>query len=165
MLSTSDNNKFNMSGTLITNKKAPKARSHKKKNTYVVKLNNMFFNFTLFQLCNDTPMPVVILNGREIQQNNSWLSGTKFPNPNTYNMIAEYPQLEPTMGKLSCTIVEYLDKDNGRPVLKLFPSTIYIHNGYEKDYMTHLNHASRRDLEYQIQLRARLIDKALQNKR
>ena len=63
--------------------------------------------------------------------------------------------------KMASTIVEYLDKETGRPVLMLVPTTCHIFDGYENNYMERLNHASRRDLEYQMRKREMLIDAAL----
>ena len=59
--------------------------------------------------------------------------------------------------KIATQIIEYLDKRTGQPVLQVFPELIQIFDGYEENYMSRLNHASRRDLKKQIALRERLI--------
>lgn len=135
--------------------------THKKKNTFVVKFSPLY-DATLFQGCKSTPLAVVKQNGALVQNESSWLNATKFPNPCAYNMAAEYKVLAPVMGELASTITEYLDKETGQPVLMLFPTTdVYIFDGFEENYMTRLNHASRRDFYYRVQKLSGLIDKAL----
>lgn len=144
--------------------KSPMRRSHKKKTTYVLKLSNVLFNSTLFQACNNTSLPLIKQNGTDITNKSGWITGKDFPNPNAYHLVVEYPQLSQTMGNLAATVIEYYDKYTGKPVVQLYPSTVYIFDGYEKDYLSHLNHASRHDFNYQINLRAKLIDMALKQK-
>ena len=60
--------------------------------------------------------------------------------------------------KISTQIIEYLDKNTGKPVVQVYPDSVHIFDGYEENYMSHLNHATRRDLEKQIALRERLIN-------
>ena len=67
--------------------------------------------------------------------------------------------------KMASTVIEYLDKETGKPVLMLFPTTCYIFDGYENNYMQHLNHASRRDFEHQIKMREQCINKMRQNQK
>lgn len=60
--------------------------------------------------------------------------------------------------RMSATIIEYLDKDNGKPVIQLYPESSYVFEEYKHDYMSHLNHASRRDLLRQLALRDKKIN-------
>lgn len=141
--------------------------THKKKNTYIVKVNNLMADTSAFGMCKNTPLPVVVLNGQRVQNGTgAWMRGTNFPNPAAASMQAEFDVLKPVMGeKLASMIIEYLDKDTGRPVLTLFPTSAYVHDGYdEKDYMAHLNHASRQDLTHQLKIREQLIDKLIKSK-
>ena len=140
--------------------------THKKKNTYIVRVNNLMADMSAFGMCKNTPLPIVVLNGQRVQNGaGAWWRGTLFPNPAAALMQAEFDSLAPVMGnKMASTIIEYLDKDTGRPVLTLFPTSAYVHDGYEQDYMSHLNHASRQDLTHQIKIREQLIDKMIKSK-
>jgi len=142
------------------------AATRKKKNTYIVNVNNLMADMSAFGMCKNTPLPVVVMNGQRMQNGaGAWMRGTNFPNPAAALMQAEFDSLEPVMGeKIASMIIEYLDKDTGRPVLTLFPTSAYVHDGYEKDYMAHLNHASRQDLTNQIKIREQLIDKLIKSK-
>ena len=132
--------------------------SKKKKNTYIIKFSS-FCDATLFSMCKTTPLGVITLNGREIQPNSGWISCTEFPNPCATQMAAQQHLLSEALGtKTATTIIEYLDKETGKPVLQLYPNGVHIFDGYEENYAQHLNHASRRDLEKQFNLRKRLLD-------
>ncbi len=146
--------------------KQPRRGQQKKKNTYVLKLSGIMANPQLFQLCRTTPLPVITKNGAAATTPNGWVSGVPFPNPCAISMHAEYEKVLPYMGnKMASTVIEYLDKENGKPVLMLFPTTCHIFDGYEDDYMKHLNHASRRDFERQIKMREQCINKMLEDQR
>lgn len=140
--------------------------THKKKNTYIVKVNNLMADTSAFGMCQNTPLPVIVQNGQRVQNGTgAWMRGTNFPNPAAASMQAEFDVLEPVMGeKLASMIIEYLDKDTGRPVLTLFPTSVYVHDGYKKNYMAHLNHASRQDLNHQLKIREHLIDKLIKSR-
>lgn len=140
--------------------------THKKKNTYIVKVNNLMADMSAFGMCQNTPLPVIVQNGQRVQNGTgAWMRGTNFPNPAAASMQAEFDVLKPVMGeKLASMIIEYLDKDTGRPVLTLFPTSVYVHDGYEKNYMSHLNHASRQDLNHQLKIREQLIDKLIKSR-
>ena len=136
---------------------APNHKSSKKKNTYQIRFSH-FCDLTMFKLCKTTPMGVATLNGREVNALNSWAVCTEFPNPCASNMVQKKDILYKIMGsKLSTQIIEYLDKETGNPVIQVYPEMIHIFDGYEENYMEHLNHASRCDLQRQIALRERLI--------
>lgn len=136
-------------------------QTHKKKNTFVIRFSPLY-DATLFEGCKSTPLAVVKRNGVQVQNETGWLSCTEFPNPCAFHMAAEYKVLAPVMGPASRTITQYLDKETGKPVLMLFPTTdVYIYDGYEDDYLKHLNHASRRDFYHQVNKLSKLIDMAL----
>ncbi|MDE5615768.1 MAG: hypothetical protein K2I81_02970 [Alphaproteobacteria bacterium] len=63
---------------------------------------------------------------------------------------------------MATTIIEYLDKETNKPVATLFPTYLHIHDGYDNSFYTHLNHASRKDLQYQIMLRRKALEKGNQ---
>lgn len=124
----------------------------KKKNTYQIKFSHLT-NYNLFELCRQTPLVVAKKNGATIKQS-GWDIATKFPNPGAYEMGALFEPIKSLMGeKIATTIIEYMDKANGNIVATVFPTYVHIHDGYENDFMAHLNHASRKDLAYQIALR------------
>ena len=132
--------------------------SKKKKNTYTIAFSALY-DATLYSMCPNTPLGVVTLNGKQIQDNSGWISCTEFPNPCATRMAAKQHLLAEVLGtKISTQIIEYLDKATGKPVVQVYPDSVHIFDGYEENYMSHLNHATRRDLEKQIALRERLIN-------
>lgn len=136
--------------------------SKKKKNTYQIQFS-AFCDATLFSMCKNTPLAVVVLNGKQVQPNTGWLSCTEFPNPGASDMAKKQTVLREIMGeKISTQIIEYLDKETGKPVIQIYPEMMYIFDGYEENYMSHLNHATRRDMQKQIALRERLINEFMQ---
>ena len=146
------------------------AKSKKKKNTYQVQFS-LFTPNPQYENTKTVPLPVKFLNGIQQQLDTKWIVFKEFHNPCAYLMTVNFPDLRSIMGaKISTTIIEYLDKSTGEPVLQLYPDMIHVFDGYESDYMSHLNHASRRDLDRQISLRDRLISEYMlsmkkQNKR
>lgn len=132
-------------------------KTNKKKNTYIVAMSNLA-RLDLFELCRHTPLAIITKNGQTVQPTGTWMITTDFPNPGAHNMVMEYKALKPYMGTLSTTIVEYLDKETGKPVIQLYPTSAHVFDGYESNYMSRLNHASRRDLNYQIKIRQQMID-------
>lgn len=131
--------------------------SKKKKNTYTIAFS-AFYDATLFSMCKNTPLGVASLNGQQTQNKSGWISCTEFPNPCATRMAAKQHLLAEALGtKISTQIIEYLDKATGKPVVQVYPDSVHIFDGYEENYMSHLNHATRRDLEKQIALRERLI--------
>ena len=138
--------------------------SKKKKNTYQIKFSP-FAQADLFSLCKNTPLAVVVLNGKQVQENNGLLSCTEFPNPCATRMAANQRFLSEALGsKISTQIIEYLDKATGKPVIQVYPDSFYIFDGYEENCMAHLNHASRRDLNKQIELRKKLLSQYMAQK-
>ena len=129
---------------------SPNHISKKKKNTYVITFNVMADN-TLFALCTTTPLPVIEINGVKQEASGGLIKGLKFPNPCANDMVRSHDILREIMGdRISATIIEYLDKDTGKPVVQVYPEGWYVFDNYSTDYITHLNHASRRDLKRQI---------------
>lgn len=157
--------------------------THKKKNTYIVKLNNVLIDLGMFELCKSTPIPVTTLNGKQVAQPDAFISCTMFPNPCASEMAKAFRHLKPVMGeKLASTVIDYLDKKTNRPVVTLFPQNqLYFHDIDDSGYveittalngdlclwlprgteqeMTRLNHASKQDLFKQILLRQKAIQK------
>ena len=158
-------------------------KTHKKKITYVVSMDDTFCYKELFCDCPQTPMTVVKLNGKVAEQNSDWMPMVQFPNPGATSMNRIHKSLQPIMGELSATIVQYLDKTDGKPVITLFPQNhVFFHNvgttawatvvkqdnvtcmvfeqsATEKglEELQRLNHASRRDLFRQVSKRQALI--------
>lgn len=73
---------------------------------------------------------------------------------------SEYNEIVPYFGfDLARTVIEYLDKDTGAPVIMLFPTTTHIFDGYnEKNYIQHLSRRAQNDLYKEMELRASMID-------
>lgn len=152
---------------MSNNKKTENAtkmrETKKKKNTYVVHFSALN-NLEVFEYCDTTPMRVVTVNGKSVQNISGWASMTQFPNPGAHNMVTAFKKLQPIMGeKLASTIVEYLDKDTYEPVAMLFPTNEIMCRTDVVDFMKRLNHASRKDLNRQIQIRDRMMRKMLEN--
>ena len=104
--------------------------TRKKKNTYVVSLSNILGDLSVFE---ETPLAVVTLNGETVQNNTDWLKAIKFPNPGAKYMYQSHGRLSIIMGeKLASTIVEYLDKKTGEPILTLFPQNWLFFNNSKK---------------------------------
>lgn len=130
----------------------------KKKNTYTITFNT-FADPTMWKWCRNTPLAVVKKNGIKIE-NDGWIAATPFPNPGASEMRENFKSLKSNIGeKMATTIIEYLDMKTGTPVVTVFPTYVHIHDGYEENYQEHLNHASRKDLDYQIMMRRRALEK------
>lgn len=130
--------------------------SKKKKNTYTIAFSP-FYDETMFRLCKNTPLGVRMLNGTEQSSSSGWLACHEFPNPCAIEFATNQPKLKDMMGeKIATTIIEYLDKETGKPILQLYPHVVYVFDEYEQDFMSHLNHATRRDFIKQHALRKRL---------
>lgn len=136
----------------------------KRKNTYVIQ-QNVFVGYSVFELCQSTPLAVVEINGKSLEQKTGWLNSLDFPNPGAIDMIKSFKVLEPVMGKkLASTIVEYLDKETGEPVAMLFPTNDIMYREDLPDFLNRLNHMSRKDLHYQMMKRARYLNLLQKNK-
>ncbi len=131
--------------------------TRKKKNTYIVKISDVMANLSAWELCQMTPLAVIVLNGETVQNTSDWLHTTQFPNPGANNMVNAFDTLKPVMGeKLASTIVEYLDKETGEPVLQLYPTNIVM--ACVVNPLERMNHASRQDMNHQIQIRNKFIN-------
>ncbi len=130
--------------------------SKKLKNTYEIKFSSLM-NYSLFSGCPSTPLAIIKQNGKKMNEESGWLGCTPFPNPYACEMAAHYPHIREIFGeKVSTTIIEYLDKETGQPVAQIYPHLLHVFDGFEDNFMERLNHASRRDLEYQVALRKKL---------
>ncbi|MCM1224822.1 MAG: plasminogen receptor (KT) [Lachnospiraceae bacterium] len=125
----------------------------KKKNTYIVHLNT-FTAHGMHAWCDTTPLTVVTLNGKPTDNvGKAFMTATRFPNPGASQMEVLFnnaPEWRIIGGdKMTQTIIEYLDKESGKPVLVLYPTghvSSLVH-GMDANTVvgTRLNHASRRD--------------------
>ena len=133
------------------------------KNTYTI-TSSVLTDLTLFELCQETPLPVITINGKEQNQSSGFVSCKNFPNPCATSMAAKYKINTEVFGqKIAKTIIEYLDKETNQPVVLVFPNMMHVFDGFEENYLERLNHATRRDLLAQIKLRENLIAKFNQN--
>lgn len=144
----------------------PVARATKKrKNTYVVKLKDVMADLNAFELCEKTPLAVVTLNGKPVQNAGTWMQCNQFPNPGAAHMISAFPELHPIMGeKMASTIIEYLDKDTSEPVAMLFPTNEIMCRDDLPDFTQRMNHASRQDLYRQMKIRDRILRQIMESK-
>ncbi len=117
------------------------------KDEYVIRMGGVFMNPELFSACESTQLPVETKNGEAMAMSGGWIETQAFPNPCATVMLREYAALEPHMGVTARTIINYLDKDTNQPVATMFPSNVHVHDGYEDDYMKHLNFATREDFK------------------
>lgn len=157
-------NKFKTGQQTVNNKQRELGPTKKRKNTYVVNMDVMA-NFSMFEMCLATPMAVVEINGVVQQKNDGWMKTTSFPNPGASEMALSYHELAPFMGKkLAGTIVEYLDRETGEPIAMLFPTNRIMVRGSDEDFEKRLNHATRRDLKRQCEIRNAFIEKYLAQK-
>lgn len=141
-------------------------QTRKKKNTYIVNLNTIMIPGA-HELCQSSPLPVIKINGVETENaHRGWMSGTNFPNPGASTIEKLWhrcPEWRIIMGnKMASTIIEYMDKESGKPVLQLYPSGHVVSmtgdNDIEKIVATRLNHASRNDIVYQHKRIAELVE-------
>lgn len=134
----------------------------KRKNTYTIKYS-AFRDPCLWEWCSETPLYAAVINGQPQKNEGFCVELTQFPNPGAYYMAEQRHTLPQIMGeKMATTIIEYLDKETNKPVATIFPTYVHIHDGYEKDFNKHLNHATRKDLEYQILIRRKAFENAKQ---
>ena len=133
--------------------------SKKKKNTYLINFNVMC-NFNVFSECKETPLPLLCKNGEKPASNSGWIKSKPFPNPCAYDMAVTY-ELSEMGSKIASTIIEYLDKDTNEPVVQLYPSSYYVFND-NADFLSRLNHASKRDFQYELEKRMQIINAAAQ---
>lgn len=134
----------------------------KKKNTYVIK-QPVLGGDSAFELCQSTPLVVVEINGKPVENKSGWLTSLDFPNPAAVNMVKSFEKLKPIMGeKMASTIIEYLDKETGEPVAMLFPTNEVMTRGDLADFLKCLNHKTRQDFFRQIKIRDNLLYKVIE---
>ncbi len=139
----------------------------KLKNTYVITFETMM-DETMWQLCPNTKLAVKTIDGENVQSDKAWKELTDFPNPGAYNMVCAYKNLSKVMGEeLASTIVVYGDKtDLESACIMLFPTNEIMFCGKDiESAKARLNHASRRDLKYQMAKRQKYLDMLNQNQR
>lgn len=139
----------------------PDIHVSKERNIYTIDLPSPDYAM-MYSMRKTTPLVVASINGEEIIQEDSRLIryALKFPNPCANRMVAEQHLLAEALGpQISTRIFEYLDKKTGKPVVQVYPDSVHIFEGYEKDYLSHLSYAMLRDLNQRISLRNYKIDK------
>ena len=131
--------------------------SKKKKNTYIICFD-MMINPSWYEYCKCTPLVVEQKNGQNTFNPGSAIqTATPFPNPGAYamwNLYKEAPEWREIAGaKTAKTIIEYLDKTTGEPVLIVYPTghvkSLVANEDENTVAATRLNHATRQDLERQ----------------
>lgn len=131
--------------------------STKKKNTYII-VFSPFYDSTLFSLCAKTPLEIAKTNGIKAEPR-AFAHLTQFPNPFACQMQHFYTIASESDKKIASTIIEYLDKETGTPVAQLYPNGLHLFVGNQKTFTDRLNHASRRDLAYQIKQRQEFMNR------
>lgn len=132
--------------------------SKKKKNTYTVTFSLMI-NMDLFSACKHTPIALIMVNGKKQMNQYGWIKSREFPNPCANEMAKNHKKTIDKMGpKLATTIIEYLDKKTNKPVVQLYPESMYIFPEYGAEYKSHLNHATRRDFDKEVKKRMSLLN-------
>ena len=135
--------------------------SKKEKNTYIVKIPG---SAVYYKSQRSTPFIIETVNGKPVSEQTNGLMRLDFPNPAAYKMAHSFKTLKPVMGeKLARTIVEYLDKDTRETVALLFPTNRVVHNPMDPDFISRMNHATRRDFKRQMAIRQNFIDKINEN--
>lgn len=135
-----------------------------KKQTYQIKIGNPFLDGTVFESCAATPMHVIRINGKDQNNDKDFNTLTPFPNPAANYMIESYQDACTILGeKLASTIISYKDKLNGETAVTLFPCNETVPR-LEACVLDRLNHDSRKDLNYQINLRRKIYNKYMQSK-
>lgn len=116
---------------------ATRPTTKKRKNTYIVK-PTFLHRFKIIDKFTNCPVPVVSINGTPVKNAfaSILLSGR------AARQIAESESITRTY-----TITEYLDKQTLKPVLTLLPNKNILG---PSDGISRLNHATRRDLHYQM---------------
>lgn len=136
----------------------------KKKRTYQIKIGNPFLDGTVFESCTATPLHVIKINGQDQNNDKDFNTLTPFPNPAANYMIESYEDARKIMGeKLATTIIEYQDKVTGETAVTLFPCNETVPR-LEACVLDRLNHDSRKDLNYQINLRTKIYNKYMQSR-
>lgn len=130
--------------------------SQKKKNTYIINFNT-FCDYDLFSGCKEVPMAVKCENSKITETLGGFVETKKFPNPCAAEMAINHKKNSEIMGdKIASTVIEYLDKETGKPVVQLYPDAYHVFDD-DDNFRDRLNHASRRDFKRQIEKRLLLL--------
>ncbi len=137
----------------------------KKKNTYCIGPVVSYKTPKFYELGPRTELPVISKNGVLSVGLDGENTIMAFPNPGAHELVVNYELVGDIDSKIAQTVIEYLDKVSGVPVLYVFPTMMYVCDDYRNTYWMHLNHASRRDLNYQLKLRRRIIERIFEKTR
>lgn len=125
-------------------------KTYKKKNTYIINP----YNINNYDSMHNITIPVVKINGKPVTD-----TTMQFPKTGIMNLLNGHEHLKTVMGEeLSCTIVEYLDKNTSEPILLLFPTNDIMGIFKSEEILSKLNHASRQDLKYQMSRREKYLN-------
>lgn len=125
-------------------------KTYKKKNTYIINP----YNIKTYDSKHNIAIPVQKINGKPVTD-----TTMQFPTPGIMNLLNGHEHLKTVMGEeLSCTIVEYLDKNTSEPILLLFPTNDIMGIFKSEEILSKLNHASRQDLKYQMSRREKYLN-------
>lgn len=131
--------------------------SKKRKDTYIV-TNDVMLDYNSFAFCQEVPVAIKVKNG--VIEQSGWKTCKCFPTKPVLHTMNNQPQFVEIFGeKIATTIIEYHDKDTNMPVAQLYPDSLCVFDGFEKNYEQRLNHATRQDLKYQMALRQKLLNK------
>jgi hypothetical protein len=133
--------------------------THKLKNTYVVRVNNVLIDYSVFDMCQTVPMALRRNNGEVF--NDGWLPAHQFPIEIARDVVS-MSKSKPN-DEMSATVIEYMDKHNRKPFVYLGPQIVCFINdipdGVEmgadlRDYVRqHMNRSTFLDFIYQMKLR------------
>lgn len=134
--------------------------SHKRKDTYNVKIDGTFINYAVFGDCYGTPLSVVSVNGvPQVEQAEGYMDTVKFPNPGANEMAINFQKFKHIFGDtIASTVIQYKDKVTNAPVLTLFPHMVDSVYDDIDIALAHLNRATRKDFLFQLQLRSNKIN-------
>ena len=136
-----------------------RSKSRKKKTTYIVKIDGVLANYSAYEMCKNTPLIVLEKNG-EYQSSGGWDVATEFLNPGANDMDVNFKLYKQIFGeRIASMVIEYNDRETGKPVITLFPNIILSQYSKLADSLARLNHETRRDCVRQIRLRENLYSK------
>ncbi len=117
-----------------------KSKQKEKKDTYTIALDGT------------VGLNIVTVNGHVAGRD---VCAPMIPMAELAQMYTEHTEMTFIYGrKMATTIIEYRDKDTNAPIAVIYPQGFFVYPGYESNYRSRMNHATRRDFEYQIRRRA-----------
>lgn len=130
--------------------------SHKRKDTYNLKIDGTFINYAVFGDCRGTPLSVISVNGTtQVEQAAGYMDTVRFPNPGANEMAINFQKFKHIFGDvIASTVIQYKDKVTNKPVLTLFPHMVDSIYEDMDVALSHLNRATRKDFLFQLQLRS-----------